>query len=479
MYDKFYGIKLQDHVLLYSCETCTFYKTSKLQQDQVVDFYVGDNGLTHEEVLDIQEDLKLRKISRYDEILRNSGQHIGSICITNMCNLDCNFCYSAVSLQKIKRSLDPEVLFKFANSYGVKDIRPIITGGEPLLVWDALKEICEETKDFLIFTNGLLLDEKKLSYLSKFKFRMQISLDYDIGKSFKGHTNQKVMEILKEISDHTLRPNIHLNSVTFPSRLHIVQKIRPRQPEFLRKFTRGVGFAIDDETLEMCQKRQSTKYFYEVAKKEVDFILSDKLNSCHSIFSTISLNNILERSQLPVQNCATNPCINFLGEIHLCHGVGCNPLNKAYNEPISYVGYYKSVDREKYLSTLNNSKRLFVCRTCEVRWLCDTLCWQEIYFKDRYLCDMFRVFIPFILWLYLYQKGDNYEATIQSFKTYTEPPLIRRVSIEEFYNKPVYFTKDSVDIISGQNVFQFLKSAIKDRTNRLLFLRGNFYRCHE
>lgn len=91
--------------------------------------------------------------------------------ITDRCNLHCKGCYN----QALRQSPHPEMskekarsLFAEARELGISFV--VLGGGEPLV----RQEILEITKDFrdiifLVFTNGLMIDEKFVATLAKQK----------------------------------------------------------------------------------------------------------------------------------------------------------------------------------------------------------------------------------------------------------------------------------------------------------------------
>jgi len=91
--------------------------------------------------------------------------------ITDRCNLHCKGCYNQALRSSSRDELSKEEvrnLFNEANQLGISFI--VLAGGEPLV----RKEILDITKDFreiifLVFTNGLLIDEKFVAKMKQQK----------------------------------------------------------------------------------------------------------------------------------------------------------------------------------------------------------------------------------------------------------------------------------------------------------------------
>lgn len=115
-----------------------------------------------------------KRASKKREEWENRGIHVPPIMIfsiTHKCNLNCKGCYEKSIRPAAKKELTNEQLrsiIKQANDLGISFV--VIAGGEPLM----RKNFFETTKDyqnmiFIIFTNGLLLDEKMIKNIQNQK----------------------------------------------------------------------------------------------------------------------------------------------------------------------------------------------------------------------------------------------------------------------------------------------------------------------
>lgn len=121
------------------------------------------------------------------------------ILLTRKCQLDCIYCEMKRDLPDMtKKDLLSAIEFLFKSKE--KEIELQFFGGEPLLRFDLIKEgimysesLAKKTKKkikYVITTNGLLIDNKKLEFLSKYDVKLMLSLD---GKKEINEKNRKII----------------------------------------------------------------------------------------------------------------------------------------------------------------------------------------------------------------------------------------------------------------------------------------------
>jgi len=106
-----------------------------------------------------------------------------TIAINRDCNIFCDFC----PVKTDKKTLSPdkvrEVTQLFSQLNPRWTVRAKIQGGEPLLHWGLLRLIIAECHQpniqLVITTNGLLLDKEKISFLSRFRKRIELVISID------------------------------------------------------------------------------------------------------------------------------------------------------------------------------------------------------------------------------------------------------------------------------------------------------------
>ena len=144
----------------------------------------------------ISEDFSKKKIDFFDGY---SSQLI--LITTEMCNLRCRYCvYSDFYAEKktySSKSMSKETAFKAVDFFktiheekvrrGYKD-EPKISfyGGEPLINFELIKEIVKYVEkigfknvEYLVTTNGTLMDDEVIDFLAKHHFLVGFSLDGD------------------------------------------------------------------------------------------------------------------------------------------------------------------------------------------------------------------------------------------------------------------------------------------------------------
>ena len=91
-----------------------------------------------------------------------------SIALSEQCNLNCTYCnVDKLSKKKISPKLFLEKFEKIRFQNPHEKIQIDFYGGEPLLQWNEIQEIIEETQNdpnvvYYMPTNGLLLTEDKI-----------------------------------------------------------------------------------------------------------------------------------------------------------------------------------------------------------------------------------------------------------------------------------------------------------------------------
>ena len=103
-----------------------------------------------------------------------------TISITNKCNLKCSYCYER-HLNTGYGSITPEIRDRIADFIKSRDDADTVYlfGGEPLLYKDIVKFYCEniKAKEFVITTNGTLLDEDFIKWCADRKVIINMSHD--------------------------------------------------------------------------------------------------------------------------------------------------------------------------------------------------------------------------------------------------------------------------------------------------------------
>ena len=145
----------------------------------------------------VKEDMLYSK-DQYEDIAHNSmddADYIKAVClnIIHDCNLRCKYCFAdegeykgcrkPMSAEVGKRAID----YVLENSGNIKNIEVDLFGGEPLMVFDTIKEIVDYAKEkdklynknirFTMTTNATLLNDEIIDYIDKNMGNIILSID--------------------------------------------------------------------------------------------------------------------------------------------------------------------------------------------------------------------------------------------------------------------------------------------------------------
>ncbi len=160
-----------------------------------------------------------------------------TIAPTLSCNFDCPYCFEnkrkGVMSSKVQEQVIKFVNNKFQN--GVKTLDITWYGGEPLLCFDIIRNMCHEIAQLAsqynvnckmgMITNGYLINEQVVDFLEHYNISVQITLDgmeqnhnqrrYLMGG---GETFRKIFENLKLFSNRNIDVYIRMNVDNYNSK---------------------------------------------------------------------------------------------------------------------------------------------------------------------------------------------------------------------------------------------------------------------
>lgn len=150
----------------------------------------------YSELLNLQENGQLFSDDDYEHFTEMmKGAPIKSMClhISHDCNLRCKYCFASTGDFGKGRMLMPvetgkkTIDFLLAHSGNRHNLELDFFGGEPLMNWDAVKEIVDYARGkekewnkkfrFTVTTNGILLDDDSINYINKEMKNVVLSLD--------------------------------------------------------------------------------------------------------------------------------------------------------------------------------------------------------------------------------------------------------------------------------------------------------------
>lgn len=153
-----------------------------------------------------------------------------NIWVTDKCNLKCAYCYEKKKIRE-DYNIDVETLYEFIEKYNMReDVVINFHGGEPLLNFEAIKEISYTIKkkyptaELSLTTNGTIINDEILDFLYDMQCEVSISIDgnayahdkYRIDKNGKGshHLVMNTIMRIKRAGITNIRYRMTFNSHT-------------------------------------------------------------------------------------------------------------------------------------------------------------------------------------------------------------------------------------------------------------------------
>ena len=313
-----------------------------------------------------------------------SDLEVLAVLLTNRCNLKCVYCgrneNKDNSCANLELTADEWInIFKDAMSVGLKKVN--MTGGEIFCRKDVI-EIIERTiklgLDVSIETNGTIITEEQIKYLSKFKkhFSMSISLD-GIEEKTNDLTRGKGSFAKTFKTINTIRKyNIPLRIITVLSKNNY-DEIPKLATEIHEKL--GLGFRLLPNIIEYgkgVEANETEAVSYDKIQKLMDEFYYDFLRK-HSKDKNLSLE--LNTAIIPIDIYQHSLCpwgkgmlgIGYSGDVALCHVGSDNSMfifDNVRKEAISKI--WLENEKLKKFKELEVNKLKGICGNCLARSLC-------------------------------------------------------------------------------------------------------------
>lgn len=299
--------------------------------------------------------------------------------ITNACNLRCLHCYVAAN-EKLEKELDTNEALRLVeelDNTGVTDIT--ISGGEPFLrsdLWRIIEEIKSRRIPFSVYTNGTLLNDKRIRRLAEYNIKtISVSLD---GATAETHnfvqnakTFDKVLAAIKSLQDYDVKVQVlftlmKVNFTEFDVLVELCKKLNVDSVCIYPFYAQGRG-------------RENLDYLTLEASKTIDFLR--KATEFQQPPPHMYVGGCLSRKFTPKRKNSLirgNPCgkltaiITADGHLRPCnflphsteHSVRERSIHELWNEPI-----FEQVRnwRERMTQKIN-------CQNCELFPICMGMC---------------------------------------------------------------------------------------------------------
>mgnify|MGYP002576124511 CR=1 FL=1 len=303
--------------------------------------------------------------------------------VSNMCNLNCKYCYanggnynredSLMSLNTAKIIIN-EIKLKY------DDIGTVyFFGGEPLLNFELIKHIVNELEkyyrekiDFRIVTNGILLNEEKIKFLDKHNFKLYISLDgpKEVQEFLRGaNTFDKIISNINIIKKYSLKERTELLCT------------------YTKKHEEMLGY---DKIVDFFESLNLKYSITDVITNDEELkVVTVNQNDRQRKYIDISIERIFNLSKNTGISEYLSAILNAL-VFHSKQEVFCKELNNDYSNVFDYsgdeyncirlVGKFKKDDDEIKKNNLKANHK--VCQKCIFKNLC-TMCIADKLLKNE------------------------------------------------------------------------------------------------
>lgn len=302
------------------------------------------------------------------------------------CNFQCWYCYenhlpsSIMEEEQLQSTMN--LISKLVHKKEIKRLVLGFFGGEPLLHFDKVAkrliqyagDLCKELNKSLYIsftTNGFLLTNENIAWLSQYSCGMQITLDggkthHDKTRFCKGGAGSfdKIVNNIKNLVKEGIKVIVRINFTT--RNISSVEEILDSFVDLSPENKKYVSFDFQ----RVWQDRESSN---DKAEREASKIRTQFSNQGFKVLT----NYLPQDVRTPCYGDKVNHAlINYNGDVFGCTARDFNPLNRIgileRNGDISY-------DIEKYLHWRASKFSKDICKTCRIAPLCGGGCMQKAY----------------------------------------------------------------------------------------------------
>lgn len=343
--------------------------------------------------------------------------------VTNLCNMDCQYCYdrpfrNRIGHNKQLKMEELDKLMKLTSEYA-KSVTVIFHGGEPTLVGlDYYKKFFSEVYpkypycdfSFDIQTNGTLINEEWINFFAE--YNVQIGTSYSAKSEDLRETKEDNESLVANEDIFSVIPII-MKSIEADSPIGVIDvTTKFNHPMMIERYEfykeKGIGCAFNhvDKTGEAknheftFETGQDNKDYLENTYKYFKYWLTDNDAMCEryaSMYLELLLTGECETCNYGGECIGQWAGLNSNGEFFPCD----RPLSAEYsmgniNSIESYVDIYNSENYKKYIRDREHKKE-FYCKNCMVYDYCKGGCpMEDIDFHgkadrpNRYSCKMLK-----------------------------------------------------------------------------------------
>ena len=221
------------------------------------------------------------------------------------CNLNCKYC-AQHDLDYIDPSKVDLKVKEFLEKHSKRNDRKlaiVFYGGEPLIYWDAIKDIVENTEGNIAYgmiTNGKLLDEGKIEYINKHNMAVTISWDGINSEQVRGYDVIKENQLILNIN--FLGLSAVLSSYTYPLDFLNAAEIINRRYKKLHNHDIRLNI---DTIMDLCNNcEELRKMDCNKIERQMRYVINhkDEVSSYKSIFNHLGRNYINSKKRSIITN---------------------------------------------------------------------------------------------------------------------------------------------------------------------------------
>jgi MoaA/NifB/PqqE/SkfB family radical SAM enzyme len=326
---------------------------------------------------------------------------VGYLKITNRCNMQCSFCYakantkgdSVMDIDSIRflKTILPRYSFRHC----------VISGGEPLLYFDLVKQIRNEFKHVSLFTNGSLINEDVAKWAIDTNSEFYTSLDYEI-PGIEGHKSKDVRENLEKLINKypELKERIIVTHCFAVPDLCKLSDLRKQCKNFEHDQPHVFNWlSTDKEPIDTL-----------VLETEMDRIDSGEVNADASLFLRAKwFFDMAKASKFNCYgNCGPQIVVNFNNDVYLCQ------MPASCGEDYTKLCKVKDFTLEKYYESIHKLRLPEPCAAdCFYKWYCGGICFANNKPESTY-CGRNRILFPY----YIYTLVNIKKIDPNEFLTY-------------------------------------------------------------
>ncbi len=305
--------------------------------------------------------------------------------ITDTCNLKCSHCYYPDEKKAPKKPCSAEIIQFLEEFHRQGGSSVTISGGEPLLYKDVLREIISAHAElaFKVLTNGTLIDAEIADFFREYRVNVQVSLDGSEAAIHDGIRGKGAFEAaiqgIKLLAENGLGDEITISTTIMSSNLHDLKNILALAKELnvsfvrflpLRKEGRACSSWSDlNRNVSLAQCEEFNEYVFEKAHEEYPgmristglcgFVLDKNEFNEYGHWCSIGKSIIID------VNGAIYPCVMLMQEEYCLGTLAGNSMEDFRKSPV-LQGLLNVMDERP---DKNES-----CRTCMWKRYCQSGC---------------------------------------------------------------------------------------------------------